>query len=437
VTLPLEATALLDTSGHLGVADLDLHLGEHAGAWLEVAGHAARLAPPEAFELSARFGWTDVQALAPLVGDPPDLGPVVFSGSLAAQERRFRADDVALHVGDSRASGAFSAHLPEHGRPRFEARLDAKPLHLAHLGVEPRDTGKDGARSAPDSWSDEPFDLDGLRGFDAKFVARAEDVRGVNGPLFDDMSFEGELERGRLSLRHLSVAVDGGRVTGELHSDLSVSPPTFSLEADARRIEMSQLLEQIERSNAYSGVLHGRLELESQGASPRALAGNLSGEFTAASPGGRIATAHASLLTKDFFSVLRPSQRRVSEVLNCLVVDLGFAAGVGTVRAWVLDAEDLVVMGEGRIDVGARRLDLRFLPKPRDPSPLSTAATIRLTGPLSAPTVSTEKSSLLVSSTKALLGTVPWLSRSREGLGRLMGAGEHFGRCQEILDPSF
>jgi hypothetical protein len=180
-------------------------------------------------------------------------------------------------------------------------------------------------------------------------------------------------------------------------------------------------------------VLHGRVALQGRGASPQALAGSLDGELTLGSPGGTIATEHATVLTKDFFSVLRPSLRNESETLHCLVMDLGFAAGVGPLRTRRLDVTERVVIGAGQVDLGARRFDLRFVPKPRDPSPFSTAATIRLTGPLTAPTVTTEKASILTSSAQAFLGTATWLSRSRAALHRLIGAEGDHGRCAEVL----
>lgn len=339
---------------------------------------------------------------------------------------------LALDLGDSRITGRISANLLPGRRPRIDAHLQSQGLRLADVGIEPR-----AAEGAPDptpfdGWSDEPLDLEVLRRFDGTLVARATEVSGVGGPLLQETSFEGELERGKLSLRHISVAFDGGRLTGELRVDATASPPEVSLEADGQDVQLARLLQELEGSDAYSGELHGRLQLEGRGDSLRQLVGSLDGEFFAASSGGSVSTRHASLLTRDFFSVLRRSKRRASEALNCLVVDLGFAAGVGDVRWWVLDLEDVVVIGEGRVDLSTRKVDMRFAPKPRNPSPFSTAATIRVTGPVSAPTVKTEKGSLLKSSGKALLGTLPWLSGSRSTLRKVIGEAE-FGRCREIL----
>jgi uncharacterized protein involved in outer membrane biogenesis len=432
--LPLEVSSKLDErDAALRVHDFSLKAGRHGLFEISASGNFEDVSALDGLDARLDLKARDLALLGELVGlGLPSAGPVALSGSIAARERRLRADDVALDIGKSHIRGQLSVELPRNGRPTFDVRVDAPSLRLADVGVRPREEEDASASTATAGWSDEPFALEPLRSFDAKLVARAADVRGVGGPLLDEMSFEGELEQGRLSLRHVSVAVDGGRLTGELRADVGSSPPDFSLEADARGLQLARLLEEIEGSDAYSGALHGQLKLRARGASPRQLARSLAGEVLAASSGGSVSTEHASLLTRDFFSVLRPSRRKKSEVLNCLVVDLGFAAGVGDVRWWLVDLQDLVVIGDGRVDLADRRFDLRFVPKPRDPSPLSTAATIRLTGPLSAPRVSTEKGSLIVSTTKALLETLPWLSRSRSALRGLLSAGAPFGHCREL-----
>jgi len=361
------------------------------------------------------------------------VAPVALSGGDVAGERGLRVDPLVLGIGDSHVTGRVSADLPPDERPRFDVRLEADSLRLADLGIVPSEREPASAASGSDEWSDRPFELAWLQGFDAKLSARADRLHGASGPLIEEVSIEGELERGALSLRHVAVAVDGGRVTGEFHADIGATPPTFSLEAEARGLELGRLLEEIDGSKAYSGSLHGQLQLAGRGASPRELVRSLSGELTAASPGGSVSTEHASLLTRDFFSVLRPSQRKASEVLNCLVLAVEFVSGVGHVQSSLLDVQDLVVIGDGQIDLAAWSFDLRFVPKPRDPSPLSTAATVRLTGSLSNPTVRTEQASLVTSTGKALLETLPWLSRSRHSLRKLVGAAEHFGGCREVL----
>ena len=45
-----------------------------------------------------------------------------------------------------------------------------------------------------------------------------------------------------------------------------------------------------------------------------------------------------------------------------------------------------------------------------------------------------DKGSLLTSTTGAVLGSLPWLSNTRESLRSVMGTGEHFRHCQKLLD---
>ena len=177
---------------------------------------------------------------------------------------------------------------------------------------------------------------------------------------------------------------------------MGATPPVFWIDAEARGVSLARLLEQLEGSDAYSGALNGDLEWKGSVASPRELAGSLAGELVLAASDGAISTDHASLLTRDW----------LGEGWNLLVTSFGAYLAVQGVRS---------------------------VPSPRNPSPLSTAATIRVTGPILSPRVTSEKSSFAISTSKALLEAVPWLSRSRKTLRELVGAGEQFGRCRELL----
>lgn len=421
-----------DPQGVVGITDFSLKGGRKGVFEVDAAGKFEDIANVHGLDTRLHLEAHNLAIIGELLRTSlPPIAPFSFKGQVKADGRHVSSTGVTARLGKTDVAGSFSAELPEAGRPRYEVELRSEHLHLADLGIAPKP--RPAQKREASSWSDDPLVLDPLRDFDANFSARAEHVEGVSGPLLDHLSFEGELERGRLSVRHLMATYDGGQVKADLTLDSSVDPPAYTLKAEARSIEMSQLFEQIVHSSAYSGLLHGELELAASGTSLRRVVSGAHGRVTAMSPGGTIATEHATLLTKDFFSVLRPTKRRETEPLNCLVADFDVEGGIGTARTLVLDTKDLVVVGEGSANLGKRTFDLRFVPKPRDPSPFSTAATIHLTGPMGAPVVQAEKSSLLFSSTKAVLETLPWLSRTRGSLRRLVGIGTPFGHCDEIL----
>jgi hypothetical protein len=136
----------------------------------------------------------------------------------------------------------------------------------------------------------------------------------------------------------------------------------------------------------------------------------VSGTVTPASGSGSgaIATEHARLLTKDLSHTLRRvvGGSLPSETSNRAVIDLELRDGVGAVKTFVIDAEHLLILGEGSIDLGAESLDLRLSPGPRKASALSTAATARLSGPFASPDISVEETSLFTSSTRAVFKNI-------------------------------
>jgi uncharacterized protein involved in outer membrane biogenesis len=204
-------------------------------------------------------------------------------------------------------------------------------------------------------------------------------------------------------------------------------------------MDLGRLVGQIDADKAYSGSLDARLDLHTRGASPRELAAHLGGEVTVSAGKGTIAVDHASLLTHDLFHAVRKAAARRparAEQLNCLIGDFELREGVAEVRTLVLDAQSVVVVGEGSIDLDAQTLQLRLLPRPRKASSLSTAATVQVTGPLTAPAVRVEKGSLITSSTAALLKNVGEVARLRRAWRWLRGKRAAPTLCEELLEPA-
>lgn len=113
-----------------------------------------------------------------------------------------------------------------------------------------------------------------------------------------------------------------------------------------------------------------------------------------------------------------------------------FAATVRQGRAQtdalVVDADRVLVTGEGTIDLGRERLDLKLTPRPKDPSLFSLATPVNVRGPLADPGISPDEVGLVRGAAGALLGNLVL-----PGAGVLLpflsaGAGDH--PCAAVLD---
>jgi hypothetical protein len=511
---PVSAKAHLKLhDGRLGLSDIDLRVGNRDEAWLELSGSVGDLSGRQHFALRADFGITDVHALGPLVGDPPDigsitghltvhdrsghpgveefevvggragvleidaegrfddvhgvdgldarvdlkvrdlavlgelfrvslpaLGPAEFSGQVEGKAGEVDTDGVRGRLGKTHFQGSFSAVFHEGARPRLLADLEIPRLHLDDLGIRPTpassappdDVPRERAADRPPVFSREPFDLAPLRAVDARLTLRTGPVSGAAGPVLASQKLDATLEAGKLSVRSSAIGASGSTLTTELSLDATTSPAALELRGHAEEIRLEGIVEQFRDAAAYSGWVTAKLDLRSAGASPHALAAGLRGELVVSCEGGRIAVESATYLTRDVFrAIRRVGSGPESEALNCFFLRLEFRDGVGTVGPLLLDAEDLVVYGKGQVDLGRETVELVLVPRPRRRSPLSTAATVRVKGPLRDPNVQVDKASLVTSTAGAIVGSVATLSGARQVWSYLHGSEP--SPCDRVL----
>ena len=98
--------------------------------------------------------------------------------------------------------------------------------------------------------------------------------------------------------------------------------------------------------------------------------------------------------------------------MHCLIAAFDVERGVAISEVVVIDTDPVTIVGSGAIDLGARRIDMRFTPTPRNPGALSIAAPVAVRGPLADPEVIPEKGTVVLSAVRNfVVGTVRQLRR--------------------------
>jgi AsmA protein len=429
-------------SGRTSVSEFSLKGGREGVLEIDAEGVIEHLEGVEGLDARVDLSARDLAVVGELFRRRlPPIGPVELSGHIRGTERKAESEHLRLRLDRSHLEGSFVGLFPADRRPHLSADIRVSDLHLDDVGVEPR-AESSSATSEPDATgsaarvlSDAPLALEALSLADGRLTFVAQQVIAAGGPLAHDVELTARLENGALSARHVSFHLDGGSVRGQLELDSVASPPTLRLEADAKGIQLGELLTQIDADEVYSGQVDARLALETRGVTTRILAAGVSGSVTVATGSGTIATEHARLLTRDLLESLRGAVggSPPSETLNCAVVDLDFRDGVGVVRTFAIDAEHLLILGEGSIDLAAESLELRLAPEPRKASALSTAATVRLSGPITSPDISVEKTSLLTSSTRAVFENIGSATGLLHLWRSLRGGPSSRAFCDELL----
>jgi hypothetical protein len=379
----------------------------------------------------------------------PPIGPAEFRGQVAGHTREITTKDVQARLARTYFQGDFSGSFRTGQRPRLTGSVEVADLYLEDIGVvskEPAEPAgppdvptRESAGPPRQLFSDSRFDVGWLGSVDGKLSFHATRVLGSSEPFAHDVRLEATLEDGRLSLRN---AVFGYRTdaagSGEAVLDSRASPPALTVRVDVDDMQLDVLLAQLGLPRAYAGRLRASVDLATRGDSPHELASHLDGTLGLTCDGGTIYPEYQSLQMRDLYGSVRSvlGRERESQPFNCLMVGLEFKEGVGTVSPLVVDADDHTTVGEGQIDLGVETIDLRLVPKPRKAGPFSTAATVRVVGPLTGPEIKVNKRSLVTSTTRAVFGNLASASGARLLWGKLGRSAPVDSPCAKLMGPA-
>lgn len=255
-------------------------------------------------------------------------------------------------------------------RPRLQAQARFGELDLDAL-LPPRAAASAPAAHAPSAPSgggtpaDRPIDLAALRSLDARVSLQAGTLRYAPYVL-RDLNAQATLEAGRLQVAPLHLRAWDGSIDARLSADAGARPAQqrLTLQASAQDIQIQALLKDVAQQEPLEGRGRLQLDLQTGGASTRAMEQALAGSATLQLHDGavrginlaqRLREAKALLsLRKDASS---QAQRSEKTDFSELAATFQIQHGVAENRDLALKSPFLRVVGEGRVDLPARQLD--------------------------------------------------------------------------------
>jgi hypothetical protein len=190
------------------------------------------------------------------------------------------------------------------------------------------------------------------------------------------------LSDGILTIERAVAETMGGRVTLAGTVTLLDRNGKIGLIAEGRADALSGAeLAAALATSALDAPLDAAFRVASRGATLRDLVTQVEGSLELALGAGSVAPRTVAPLTA---SLVAPDEAPPM-ALRCLVSRIDFGYGKATARAFWLDTARVMVTGRGGLDLTRERLDMTFMPRPRDPRLLAEARDIRVLG---APSIS-------------------------------------------------
>ena len=431
---------LSDADGSLGLERVELSSADDQAVTIDAAGVVDDLVGGDEIEVQASVGIAEPALLGKVLGvDVVGAGPVRIDGAMVGSIEDHTME-ARLSVGRTHATVVGRLRV-EGGKPQVTVDTIIERFYPDDFGTFEVAAATDEAAGASADpavlFSDEPFDLAFLDGFNLDLSVRVDEVVMSEAGGLDRIHVGVKLSDGELHVEPIRFDYAGGGLNGRF--ELTRSPEThLLLDLEGNDIYLGQVLAQIRQVSTIRGVATIDVYLEATGDSPQALVSSLDGRVGLVIEDGHLPRRIIDQATVDTFgwTVNATAARGRSQPLHCGIGRLDVSKGLITVEALYLDGPGLRVVGAGEVNLPEESLNLVFLPK-RKRRLWAAADPVRLSGDLSSPEVTAvpAKAAMREIGTFALAGPVIFMSV--RALGYLFGmvADEDAATSSCIMEP--
>jgi uncharacterized protein involved in outer membrane biogenesis len=331
----------------------------------------------------------------------PNTPPYDVSGTLVRNHLTFRVDDFQGKLGSSDVAGKLGIDTG-HERPKLSAILASKQLNLADLaaplGTEATPDRKSNTLARPTTpvaaaqpallLPDADLQIERVRGMDADVLFDAASVSASKMPM-KKVHFHLVLDNGKITLNPLAFQLPQGEFSGMVAVDAQGATPKTNIDMKLSNVDLAQFKPKSGKGAPLEGQLLGRIKLQGSGSSVHKTAENADGDITLVIPKGEMREAFAELMGIDLargLGLILTKNERNTEV-RCGVASFKAGGGELTATTLVIDTTNVLVTGQGDINLKTEALDLSLRGQPKEARMLRLRTPITLRGSLLEPKV--------------------------------------------------
>ena len=330
----------------------------------------------------------------------PNTPPYDVSGTLVRDNLRFKVDDFHGKLGSSDVSGNLSIDTGRE-RPKLTATLVSKQLNLADLaaplGTEASPARKSNTLATATSVAapapalllpDADLQVQRVRGMDADVHFDAASVTTAKMPM-NKVRFHLTLDNGKIALDPLAFALPQGEFSGTVTIDAQGSTPQTSIDMKLSNVDLGQFKPKSGKEAPLEGQLLGRIKMHGSGTSVHKTAADADGDITLVIPKGEMREAFAELtgidVSRGLGLILTKDERNTD--VHCGVASFKANDGDLKATAFLIDTTNMLVTGQGQIDLKNETLDLSLRGQPKKVRILRLRTPILVRGTLLQPKI--------------------------------------------------
>ncbi|MCX7173384.1 MAG: AsmA family protein [Proteobacteria bacterium] len=363
----------------------------HTG--IKAAGTVTSLSRISAADMRLALRGDSLALLYPLIGIAvPETHPYAISGHLLHSGQLWRYEKLSGLMGNSDLAG--SLQLDNGGiRPFMRGELVSKKLDFGDLGPligakESLKASSAGGRLLPDT----AFKTERWNSVDADISLHASTILRAKELPLEDLRAHLKLQNSLLTLNPLDFGVAGGHLKAVVSLDGRHDPIQAHARISARQILLARLFPGVNLAKTSIGQVNGEIDLAGQGNSVGRMLATSNGKIGLIVANGEVSKLLMEKVSLHLLEILQLSMMGDKTVkLRCAVADFGVKGGVMKANALIFDTEVSTITGDGSIDLDREKLDLTFVPKTRNTSPVALRTPIHVGGTFARPEIDLDK----------------------------------------------
>jgi uncharacterized protein involved in outer membrane biogenesis len=343
----------------------------------------------------------------------PNSPPYQLKAHISRDGQRFTVRDIQGVLGRSDIAGSIDVDVSHH-RPSLTANLTSGHLYFSDLtaltGTHAAAAGSlaPGAQAAntpPPAqaadgtkllFPDAHLAVNRVRAMDADVQFRATSIEAGKVP-FSMVNIHVKLKDGVLALNPLQFEMPEGRLSGAISIDARNDVPAVRMDVRATDIKLDQLKGSGPAGMApVGGVLQARAVIDGKGDSVHDLMSDADGSLVAVIPHGDIRSAFAELTGIDLAGVgLFLTKNEARAPIRCGVARFNLTDGTANAQTLIVDTQNVLITGHGKVDLGSEALDLTIQGQPKKFHLVRVRAPVDIRGHLIKPSIVPDKGQLL------------------------------------------
>jgi uncharacterized protein involved in outer membrane biogenesis len=386
------------------------------GAKVNVEGSIAQPMQAKGIALKLNVDAPDLSKVAALAGASAPPVPLTLQADVKdTGPQRYAMSNIAAKVADSDLSGNGELNLAG-AKPAVRFDLTSQNMDVTQLlpkdsaaGAKPAGGGPAAGGSAGSSaggqkrlFSSDPLPLDGLNAVDATGSYKAERLKA---PMLDaqGVALNLTLKDGVLNAKPAIANLSNGSLNGDI--TVNAKSKALSAKLDGKGVVLSEYLQKAGITDIVrrGGPTDLVLDVTSSAASLQQMMAGLNGKMVLKVGEGELKEEYIRDFLPGLARAVSALDRATAKTkLHCVVSGLEFKNGVVTPKAILAETGSMTMTGDGTVNLGAERIDLKLVPSSRDTGLAAMLPPVNVRGNLADPSFTPDTAALA----KGVLGTV-------------------------------